>query len=414
MRQLGHGQAVVFLAPPEVDSSIWKMRGDKASGSDSAGIHTVDVLRWTMQVTCSELLHYASHWVQQGSNYVQRRTAMDGLPSFPSPADISRVRDAWLLPESRTIEDMYGGLSHTRQTIPVPAEINERLKMLGVDGVEMSNHDEEQEREVSHEVEVERDVERPPRPLPYQPSLHADVKSLLNTGKLRRESPAFLGAFMALRGVRDYKVHVRHLKHQPQLLVTADFAHTVIETNGTAASIDYLKPVHWLLTSRSAPDCLIILSQHEVNALLPDLRSSKHVRLHMYSARISATSQSLDDLLFYCVPSTGESFTAQIPRALVPQLNMFAGQLFPSSYQHYRALCNFLGLDSTPRTDRLRNRFVLSQYREGAMKKSPFQNNPTRFFKELFSIRRKGQEIDSTPVGRMLNGRRLLQSEFTS
>jgi len=43
---------------------------------------------------------------------------------------------------------------------------------------------------------------------------------------------------------------------------------------------------------------------------------------------------------------------------------------------------------------------------------SPFTQSPVRFVRELISLRRHGQEFDSTPMGRILEGRRLLASEL--
>ena len=58
--------------------------------------------------------------------------------------------------------------------------------------------DEEQEREVVHEVEREREVERPPRASPAQHSLSKEVVNFVKTGAISNQSTVFLPVFTTL------------------------------------------------------------------------------------------------------------------------------------------------------------------------------------------------------------------------
>ena len=48
---------------------------------------------------------------------------------------------------------------------------------------------------------------------------------------------------------------------------------------------------------------LVLLSPFEVNLLLPDIRASKHVHLHLYSPRTFQRRKPSDDLKLYVIPS---------------------------------------------------------------------------------------------------------------
>ncbi|KAJ3858551.1 hypothetical protein EV359DRAFT_3498, partial [Lentinula novae-zelandiae] len=62
LRQLGHGQSVLFFAPLEIARTI---RAD-ADKSDGDTIEVIDILRWAMLRTCEDIEHHIPHWVQQG------------------------------------------------------------------------------------------------------------------------------------------------------------------------------------------------------------------------------------------------------------------------------------------------------------------------------------------------------------
>ena len=102
MRQLGKGHSVMFFAPGEVDRSI---RNHIPGGVASDGcIRVLDVLHWAMHETCDDIRHHLPYWAQQGLDHHKRFTAYN---EHRSTRDLDVLRDAWLQPESRTLEEMY-------------------------------------------------------------------------------------------------------------------------------------------------------------------------------------------------------------------------------------------------------------------------------------------------------------------
>ncbi|KAF8260777.1 hypothetical protein EI94DRAFT_1747592, partial [Lactarius quietus] len=159
MRQLGKGQSVMFFAPGEVDRRI---RGLIPTGRKSEDrIHVIDILRWAMHETCEDISCNLPHWAEQGLNHSRRISA-----------DVAILKSAWLRPESRTLKEMYDPVSNLvseakgaelyREINNVPS-LRERLELLGITQLTDVSMAEEQEREVDHEIEQERQVERPPK-----------------------------------------------------------------------------------------------------------------------------------------------------------------------------------------------------------------------------------------------------------
>jgi hypothetical protein len=89
---------------------------------------------------------------------------------------------------------------------------------------------------------------------------------------------------------------------------------------------------------------LVIISPYEVDELLPDISKSSNVTLHVYSPRSSIAYRPLDQLMLYTSPTRSPAPT--IPRHLITQLNLYAGQLYLSLYDEYLEVCKFLNLAS--------------------------------------------------------------------
>ena len=64
--------------------------------------------------------------------------------------------------------------------------------------------------------------------------------------------------------------------------------------------------------------------------------------LHLYTPRPNLGFRALDGLDLYTVPV--RVGTPILPRCFVVQLNLFAGQLYLSSFMEYVEVCTFLGL----------------------------------------------------------------------
>lgn len=119
MRKLASGQSVMFCAPLEVDRRIRAV-----CNLDTAKEVAVEhVLHWTMRESCDDILHNVPHWAEQGVDYETRRG--------DNP---SNLKEAWLRPEARSLEELYGPSQDSQAQHPaygIPA-MKKRLKLLGI------------------------------------------------------------------------------------------------------------------------------------------------------------------------------------------------------------------------------------------------------------------------------------------
>ncbi|CAE6431595.1 unnamed protein product [Rhizoctonia solani] len=101
MRKLGHGQSVIFAAPPEIDAQI--RNASPSPIKPDARIDALDILRWAMLETCKDLKHHVPHWTQQGVEYFRRNLSEK---EYEKIDDIATLAEGWTKPESRSLEEM--------------------------------------------------------------------------------------------------------------------------------------------------------------------------------------------------------------------------------------------------------------------------------------------------------------------
>ncbi|KAG0694113.1 hypothetical protein DFH29DRAFT_1035335, partial [Suillus ampliporus] len=407
MRKLGNGQSVMFFAPTEVDRSI-RFATQKA---DVVGVDVADILHWVMLETCIDVEMRAFHWIQQGSDFNTRHSAWTQFSRTPTTS-ISTLQTAWLRPEERSLEDMYAPCNSSQASHVFDPDIQGKCEELGVLSVPNRSMDEEQEREVVHEVERERQVERPSRVKPAAPNLHVDVHRFVETGRIPAGSSAFIQVLSSLVDTaaefpeRDRWAH--------NVLVTHDFARTVGTVSTMQKADDYLRPVNWIVSSDVGhSSVLVVMSPNEVNTLLPDIRRSNVVHLCIYTPRTTKAMKACDDLRLYCVPSTPQLTPSEL---LICQLNLFAGQLYFSNYEMYLRTCNFLGLNAPDLEgeDVIADSdgFIKEENRPSARASCSFKRSQLVPLKKLFGMRRKGMGYLPTHLGKMLNGRILNDEDF--
>ncbi len=353
MRNLGYGQSVMFCAPPEVDRLIRKLEKIEPS----APVQVVNVLSWAMANTCADIEDHIPHFIQQGIYYHKRQGAYSVF-STSQGGHIDALRNSWLEPAARELEDMYGRFNTEDSNIiglvtSFPA-MHDRLKMLGITEVHNRSMAEEQEREVSHEMEEEAQLERPPNIPAATHELHADVLAFVQRGTISPASKAFIPLLSPLFFANP-KLGSPTGPGENHLWGTRDFMTTIQSQRKQLGLDDYLRPVHWIVSHISAEGTLtlVVVSPYEVNLLLSDIRKSRCVRLHIYAPRTSQSMQSFDDLAFYCVPPLEHPPTSSVslPNDTVYKLNIWAGQLYFGSYEAYLRTCLLLGLASSDSAD---------------------------------------------------------------
>lgn len=417
MRRLGYsgGQSVMFYAPPEVDRRIRTSQGIE----QTQDVRVIDALSWVMGETCAHIEHHIPHWIEQGVDYNRRSAANQAFASVTG-ADVERLRESWLQPAARSLEDMYGVASGSQSLIRAASAfptIQQRLEFLGVTQVRDARMEEEQEREVDHEVELELQLERPPRVPAAKHRLDDDVRHFVHSGVVRNNSRSILPLMSPLSS-GGHRLHPPN-PWSKSLFSTRDFMTTTAGAREMTMLTEYLRPVNWILsTTQQATRMFVVISPFEANELLPDIRTSRYVRLHMYAPRTIQSMKSLDNLGFYCVPPLPADGVLPISPSLDIrcQINLWAGQLYLDKYETYLRLCLLLGLSSSDAADALpmeSDRFVKRENRTGEMAElCLLEKSPLPLLKQLFVLRRKGMNHAPTHMGKIMHARILTNEDF--
>jgi hypothetical protein len=421
MRQLGRGHSVVFFAPPECDARIRALCDLSALDQ----IQVQHIVRWVIQATCEDIRHYAPHWVQQGIDHARRNKASEVYRTSPS---LSALREAWVTQESHSLEEMYGLQGTTnnlmRQVIAHPILYKQLLK-LRIGQLSNPHVDEEQEREITHEIERERHVKRPPPIEGLKPNpVHSDVRTFIRTGVIPSLSKQFQPLFGSLR-----ISPVDQRAWSQSLLATLDFNNTVSDPKPGQSAL-YAKPLRWIVSSKQGGRRVFVaMSPFEVNQLLPTIRSSTAVHLHIYVPKVVQSMESFSDLRYHVIPSLPAGW--QPPSlGIQSQLNLFAGQLFVDSWDAYVGLCAFLGVYSheSPRLygreiglHRGSDGFIRSGLRSATpalarilepYEGKSFQRSVIEALREHVSSTRNGKDFLRTHIGQLLHGRLLAKKDF--
>lgn len=410
---LGHGQSVLFCAPPEIERKILGVIS-RSSGS----VNVSDVLHWCMVETCISNRNNVPIWAKQGISYHRRHLSYCDIQNsdvFPPS-----LRE----PEAQTLDQRFGLQQSSNDVLfgPTPPElegmkqemesIRARCALFDVSSLWGSHAQEEQERELSYEVELEQQVERPPRQKPLVHQIHDDVIKFIEQGIIKSNSTGFMSAFRSLS--RSSAGNLHEHAWSPSLLTTQDFAAT-IEIISDSKTDEFLRPVHWILSTSTA-DQLVVMSPYEVNELIPRIRRSSSVGLYIYSPKVTKGMQSfLEDLSSWTISPAPHS----LPDPLVDELNIFAGQLYLKDDNAYQGLCGFLGLylGELPADKAVKihsDGFVEpgSRIDLEMVTRSPFLESPVVFLRRLMGFRRKDQDYLATHLGQILHGRLLTAQDF--
>ena len=416
MRKLGRvpGHSVMFFASPEVDQTI---RASTGKIDPNIRVTSIDVMSWAIQETWNDIQQRAPYWAQQGMNHKSRN---DAWFQFCKNNLTQQLSDAWMQQELKLLADLYmpcetENAQSDLSVLDSEPGIRQRCKDLGVLSLPSAQMGEEQEREVNREREREREVELPPEAEPAEHSLHLDVMSFVKTGIIPQfhSSSAFLPVFTTLE--RSSASTCEADVWSPSVLATADFC-KMIKPESTQGTMDqYLRPVQWILSRRKNDhnQVLILLSLFKADRLMPDIRTSDYVHLHLYVPRTSQRMKPSDDLRLYSIPPLPADWTP--PWDLIDQLNVFAGQLYLRNYTSYLRLCRFLGV-STTRTDisddaAIRwNLFdIPGSFEEMEIK---FSGSPLPSVMALLAIRTRGRPFAESHMGKILQGQSLREKDF--
>ncbi|KAL1614319.1 hypothetical protein SLS56_012136 [Neofusicoccum ribis] len=391
----------------EVNQSILDHRGgERERHPDSR-----DVVRWLLEQTCRGIEQLQPLYHSQGIDFCHRFQVSLGLSDRLTnkkhrKAFVKEIRHV----ENHTLQDMYQPRRCGKAVPTVLAQPSQaiaaqltRLKDLGfgfgnqaVDYVSSTALQEvEQEREVAHEVEAVRKVQKPTnyRALPYD-GLHQDIVHFEKTGELRHDQNGYESLADAFR---------RALFCQ-QIFVSKEFSRTVElkEPDDT-----FMRPVNWLLWSTQTQIALVVTPE-EAEDLIPRKRGFRTPMTHllMYAAPITRRMLHFSKFNFCAIPSMPAAY--QPPQWLATQLGLFAGRLY-FHFDEYIDLTKLLGIGTGFQHGGPGYRGVPE---EGALRQqttvlSSGNSELLAFLHEWLVARRKGQEFTQTPMGYICEGKPL-------
>jgi hypothetical protein len=410
MRELGRGQSVVFCVPSDIQL---KMR---AHGPSEFTVE--DILEWTICETWRDASRSIPIWAMQGKRH-QTHEALWTAFKEDGALDMSQSQASeFLEDEAQSIHARYrpsireAKLSHEQENTDDP--IVQRCREFESLDHRPSALLEEQERELSPEVEREREVQRAPPVEPLRHNLHPDIRQFVLTGALPDDSPACMPALEVLSDT-SAAAYLDITKCHSGLLVSVDFARTIkVERRGQSHRSDlFQRSPQWILTSSYHLSAdfiqhMLVISPYEAQKLLPLVKGSNHVHLHVYAPRPNLGYRPLDSLDLYTIPGLTAS---EIPRPLIMELNLFAGQLYFDSFREYTQVCRFLGINQQGKTeDSPRSADTTDREDEMACQ---FEEDPVKFFKvHLTKVRRNCESIGKTHMGSVLDYRPLLVEDF--
>ena len=423
MRKLGKsGQSLVFYGSADVERQLLECV-KKVRSSD---IDVSDVLFWSISETFDSISRSVALWAVQGLRHQRHHAAWSQLSSDNHDDALKASANCLLEKDTQTLEERYlheqvefnTNIHNEKSTSTTRSAELDRIKKkcdeFIIAKAQSTSADEEQEREIAPETEVERQIERS-KPITFHKHEASDeVKRFVTTGELNTTSDAFVPAFSTLSKT-GAKQWLELEAYQQDVLVTVDFARTVVTKDDKYD--DFLRPVHWVLSSRDAEEHqYLIISPFEANELLPSIFESGKVRLHVYSARTALASRSLEDLSFCAMPPlpTGQSHVDA-----VRYINLFAGQTYLKSYDEYLRLWRLLGLCyRTPgnavlvRTDGFIERAERPKFDAIMAQVCPFSESPVGLLRRLLDMRSKGQGFRHSHMGKIVFGARVLETDF--
>ena len=422
MRKLGSSHTLVFIAPDEVIEEARNFVPGENVAVDSSHI-----LLWTMEETCRQLQTNVANWAAQGYEFAARQTGWNRASNENGITSGKDIEILFCQAEGKSLEHLYGlgqmrsirRSTNNPQSRRIVEKIEQHCLLFESFSFIDARTQEEQEVELIHEQEVEREVERPPSAMPATHSLHRHVEEFVRTGILDVSSSAFrtipqsfVGSSLAVPsgGTGVFK----------DIIVTEDFYRTIKQSTSNSNIDDFLRPVEWVVTSQEQNfPALVAFSPYEVNVLLPIFRNSRKAKLHLFAARSNLSMRPLDDLQLFTLPSY-LTISPPVPH-IAQQLNLYSGTLYLPDFLRYRELCALLRLHFGHVPSEIADRGVINSngyVKDGTSRAElglagkGFEEDPVQFLRKLFHLRRNGRSFRPSHMGQILFGMGLTEASF--
>lgn len=225
--------------------------------NDREHLDSRDVVYWSLRQTCQTTESMRPLWAMQGRDHHQRsqtcQTLFEGLDISEAVSDDMKVERFWediQEPEALSLSRMYGlddGIVDPFLSFNGDDYISRRLvqvwRSLDVFSIRDSSMHEEQEREISHEVEREQQVQRPPPAKPLQHSLHPDVIHFAKHGVFPTTTTSFTSEFATMKQPSAGQLLDLNNCSISNIFVTGDFT-DVVQNPKNSNRDEYMRPVN--------------------------------------------------------------------------------------------------------------------------------------------------------------------------
>ncbi|KAF8129962.1 hypothetical protein EV363DRAFT_1417598 [Boletus edulis] len=261
------------------------------------------------------------------------------------------------------IHETWNDNSNTSSFTTLPRQIRERCDNLGV----LSLHD----------VHMDEEQERPPDVFPERHFLHPDVVQFVKTGVVPSPSQrALCHVFTTGAAAGSSDLHT----WSPYVLAIADSCKTIQESESVKGEVNpYLRPVR----------------QFEVDRLMPEIRISEHLHLHLYIPRTTKRMKPADDLRLHTVPP--------LPSDWIPPWDLI-------DHIHRTAVSKRLHI---PRQRDVPQNVDAVVLRSCVEIKDRFKGTPLPLALHLLAVR-TGMDFARTDMGRILDGWALTREDLRS
>ena len=469
-----------FFAPPEVHRKILDYSLKSRDGCIQ--IETIDILLWAMHETCIQIEENLALWASHGIAYQARQsTSRCEVNSFNQESYIS----AWIEAEPKTLTEMYTTSNETKSNSLLRiierklnddqlrsqqrelSKIKMRCENYQISSYRSTALEELQEREVAQSREYQREDPKYielPFAVPYPHKLHPSLVQFIETSSrpLPPDTPdSPFRTLMQTLELTSFSSQIREDPWTSNILTTVDFSRSMTRKFDSIPKFEVrletdlllqsglepgfpLQPVTWIMSTRALNDnnhlTFIIISPFEANKLLPSIRKSSFVNLHMYSPRLQMATTGIFDL----VSSSTSTFSdKQRSHSIHPemeglmiQLNLYAGELFFSSYDMYRKTCAFLGMcdmgEKQPTLPSIKIQRPPAKFRAGGLDDmhsgdggtwasgnqigaavAQSKRNRWKFLEHLVKLRAGETKIEHTHMGCLLRGEMLQEKEWS-
>ncbi|OAA53732.1 hypothetical protein ISF_08671 [Cordyceps fumosorosea ARSEF 2679] len=458
MRSLGKGQTLVFYLSFEAENNIRVL----LQLSDKQPIAVEHIVQWSIVQTQTSIARQMPLWAKQGRRYEKKNKAWNYVLNMKNPSADSYegIEQSFIQKDVNNVEKSYAprprpadASSHIQGPTPGKTEddddsntssetevsddstldsldsqfikaLTERCRVFGCAGTVADDLDETCEREVAPEVEDEKQVCKPPKPIPNEYTRNRALGEFIHSGKVFvNEDGGFQGLEWAFESLHRTTLAsmVKELNFPRNLVVSRDFAKpidTEDHMDDYQQHVAFILRVKTHLQRHELPQVVVVISQQDAEQYWQEISASKSiVELEIYNAKVVLPQAVVR-------PALTNDKAGMHPTAIRIALDLFAGQLYFMSCDEYFEVSSFLGLAyfEAPKGFEVDpdgfipppERHKIPAWHCGPDRLwDTFDSSPVSFFKRFLGvIRGHGAGIEHTHMGKMLDGQQLGPTDF--